>query len=57
MAQSIESQAKEAGREFKGTLTKLPSVDWDAEVDKLSINNDLKIEVKEKLKQYLKKMR
>jgi len=26
---------KEAGFEFKGTLTKLPDIDWDKEVDDL----------------------
>lgn len=55
-AKEIEKQAKLAGREFKGTLTKLPEIDWNKEVDKLDINEELKKKVKIKLKQYLTKM-
>ena len=56
-AKSIEEQASLAGREFQGTLTKLSSVDWDKEVDKLDLNSELKEKVREKLKLYLKKMK
>lgn len=52
----IENQAKQAGREFKGTLTKMPDIDWDKEVDQLEINQEIKIKIKHKLKQYLSKM-
>ena len=55
-AKEIESQAKKAGREFEGTLTKLPKIDWDKEVDKLDIEESLKIKTKAKLKQYISKM-
>lgn len=55
-AQEIETQAKLAGRKFKGTLTKLPDVDWDYEVDKLNIDNSLKEKIKLKLNLYLKKI-
>ena len=52
----IEEGAESVGRKFRGTLTSLPSVDWDKEVDKLDIDECLKKSVKVKLKQYLGKM-
>jgi biotin synthase-like enzyme len=55
-AKSIEEQAKKAGFEFKGTLTKLPDIDWDNEVDKLDLDEELKEKVRNKLRLYLKKM-
>ena len=55
-AQQIEEQAKKAERIFKGTLTKLPNIDWDKEVDKLGIDDKLKEPLKQKLQQYLKAM-
>lgn len=53
VAHEIESQAKMAGREFKGTLTKMPDVDWQAEVERLSVEDDLKKKIREKIGQYL----
>lgn len=55
-AKLIEKMAKEAGREFKGSLTKLPDVDWDNEVDKLDISDSLKARVKLKVREYLESM-
>ena len=55
-AKSIEQQVAKAGREFIGTMTKLPKVDWNKEVDKLNIDKELKEQVKVKLKQYISKM-
>jgi len=55
-AKEIEKQSKKANRKFKGTLTKLPKIDWTKEVDKLNLNNELKEKIKVKLKLYLKKM-
>jgi len=55
-ALEIENQASIAGREFEGSLSKLPSLDWDKEVDKLDLDSELKEKIKFKLKQYLKKM-
>lgn len=52
----IEEQAKLAGREFKGTLTKLPDVDWDAQVDKLGLDAELAEKTKQTLKNYINKM-
>jgi len=55
-AKEIERQARLANREFKGTLTKLPDINWDEEVNKLSLDNELKEKIKLKLKAYLKRM-
>ncbi|MBW2992304.1 radical SAM protein [Candidatus Woesearchaeota archaeon] len=55
-AKSIEEQAKLAGRKFIGSLTKLPDINWDNEVENLDLDDDLKEKVKEKLKLYLKQM-
>ena len=55
-AKEIEHQAKLAGRTFKGTLTKLPKIVWNKEIDKLKLKKELKEKIKIKLKQYLKKM-
>jgi len=57
VAKEIEDQAHLAGREFKGTLTKLPAIDWNKEVETLSFSTELKEKVKEKLENYLKSMR
>ncbi len=53
----IEDQAKKAGRKFEGSLTKLPKIDWDKEVDRLSFDKDLKENIKLKLNNYLDKMK
>lgn len=55
-AEEVERQVKLAGREFKGSLTKLPNVDWNAEVDRLSVGIAVKEKIKFKLNQYLEKM-
>lgn len=57
IAKDLEEQAELAERNFQGTLTKLPNIDWNKEVDKLSINQELKNKIKEKLSQYLSQMR
>lgn len=57
IARQLEKQAGLAGRNFKGTLTQLPEIDWEKEVDRLSIDEELKKKIKEKLKQYLSQVR
>lgn len=52
-AKEVERQVKLAGRKFQGSLTKLPNIDWDDEVDKLNLNNVLKEKIKVRLKRYL----
>jgi biotin synthase-like enzyme len=45
------------GDKFQGTLSKLPDVDWDNEVDKLDfLDEELKEQTKTTLKLYLKRM-
>ena len=56
-AREAERQARLAGREFKGTLTELPVVNWDKEVDELDLNDGLKEKIEQKLRAYLKKMK
>lgn len=56
-AREIERQAALAGRTFHGTLTVLPDIDWDAEVDKLSFDPELKGRMKKKMHEYLKGMK
>jgi len=56
-AAEIETQAAEAGREFKGSLTVMPEVDWDAEVKRLELDKELEVQVRVKLEEYLAKMR
>ena len=45
-----------SGRKFTGTLTKLPDVDWNAEVDRLSLDKEMKEKIKIKLKSYIDAM-
>jgi len=53
-ATKIEESAKEAGRDFEGSLTKLPELDFSRELNK--IPNNLKREVSIKLVKYVKLM-
>lgn len=55
-AKDIESYAKQAGRTFSGTLTRIPDTDWNAEIDKLDFDAQLKSEMKEKVQSYLRRM-
>ncbi|MBC8500650.1 MAG: radical SAM protein [Nanoarchaeota archaeon] len=55
-AKEIENQAKKTGRNFLGSLTTIPNVNWDKEVDKLSLDQEMKEKVRLKLKQYLRNM-
>jgi biotin synthase-like enzyme len=57
IAFDFEKQAELAGRDFIGTVTKLPDVDWDAEVDKLDFDEELKADIKKKLQIYVKNMK
>lgn len=56
-AKSIEKQVKEAGLEFTGTLTKMPDIDWNKEVDKLGFDEELSRNIKTKLLECIKKMK
>ena len=56
-ARLFEQQVIQAGRKLKGSLTTLPKIDWDLEVEKLDLDQRLKEEIKTKLSQYLYKMK
>jgi biotin synthase-like enzyme len=47
----IELQIKNAGRTLQGSLTKLPNIDWEKEVNRLSIDPELKNKILLKLKE------
>lgn len=56
-AAEVEHQAAESGRQFQGSLTVLPDVNWGAEVARLDLDDELAEAVGEKLDDYLRKMR
>ena len=41
-AKEIEKQAKKAGREFEGTITRLPEVNWKKEIEKIKLEKEMK---------------
>ncbi|HIG93137.1 MAG: Radical SAM protein [archaeon GW2011_AR9] len=57
LAGQIEEQAIRAGRKFQGTLTKFPHINWDAEVERLSLEGELKEYIKKALHNYLHQMK
>ena len=57
IADEIEHQAAIAGRKFKGTLTKLPDIDWKKDIEKLSLSDESKKTIMYKLNLYLSKMK
>lgn len=56
-AKEVEHQIKLADRTFKGSLTKLPKIDWNKEIERLDLDQELKEQIKTKLDQYLKQMK
>lgn len=56
-AKTIEKEIKKANRKFIGTLTKVPKINIDKEINKLKLDNKLKNNIKLKLNNYLRKMR
>jgi len=57
IAQEVEKQVSLGGRNFRGTLTRLPNINWDEEVDKLGVGEEVKQEIKLKLRAYLQRMK
>ena len=55
-AKEIEKQVKLANKKFIGTLTNLPDININ-EIDKFDLDENLKKNIKIKLKKYLEKMR
>jgi biotin synthase-like enzyme len=56
-AKEIEKQAEKAGRKFNGTITQLPEIDWDAEINNLPFEDTFKLKIKDKLDKYLSRMK
>ena len=52
----VEQKIRDAGRKFLGTLTKLPDIDWDKQIDSFDLDENIKKEMKIKIKSYLKQM-
>ncbi len=50
----FEEQIEKAGFKMRSTMTKLPELDWDREVERLDIDEKLKQKVKVRLASYLK---
>ena len=55
-AKIVEQGIKNAGREFDSSLTVMPNIDWEAEVDKLELDDALKAELKKVVLRYAGKM-
>lgn len=58
-ARMIEKIIKESGRRFTSSLTKMPGIDWENEIERLDnelFNEISKNKIKEKLKEYLDSM-
>jgi len=55
-AKQIETEAKKANKKFIGTLTKVPKININKELNKLKLYNKLKDSIRLKLNQYLKRM-
>jgi biotin synthase-like enzyme len=56
-AHKIENDIKEIGRKLKGTITNLPEIDWNKEIENIGLDKDLENEVKEKFILYFKKIK
>lgn len=55
-AKKIEQEAKKSGKKFIGTLTKVPKIDVNKEINQLELDISLKNSIRVKLSDYLKKM-
>jgi len=55
-AKEIAEEVKKADRKLVGTLTELPEINIDKEVEKLDVDDDMKLSIKTKAMQYMRKM-
>ncbi len=55
-ARIVEEKIRDSGKELRGTLTKLPDIDWNQEIDSLDMGDELKNEMKKKMVLYLERM-
>lgn len=56
-AKIVEQGIKKAHRKIESSLTKLPKVDWEKEVDKLDIDEKIKKDMKKIVLRYVQKMK
>jgi len=56
-ARIVEQGIKNAGRDFNTSLTKLPDVNWDEEINKIELDDKLKSEMKKVVLRYVEKMK
>lgn len=56
-AKQIEQEAEKANRKFVGSLTALPKINWNKEIENLKLKKDLKEKIKAKLENYLASMK
>lgn len=55
-AQKIEDEIIKAGRMFVSTLTKMPDIMWDNEIDIIDIDSRLKEDMQKVMRNYVKRM-
>ncbi|MGM5487433.1 MAG: radical SAM protein [Nanobdellota archaeon] len=55
-ARMIEKLVADAGREFNGSLTRIPDINWEEKVKEIDCDEDLKGKVREFLERDLRKM-
>jgi biotin synthase-like enzyme len=55
-AKIIEEKIRKSGRSFLSTLTKIPKVNWNYQINRLKLDKNLKDEIRLKLNQYLEVM-
>lgn len=52
----IQEMAGDSGREFTSILNNAPDINWEKRINELEFDDELKQQIKQKLKYYLKKM-
>jgi len=56
-AKLVDKLIKDEGRDFVSNVKDFLDIDWDAEIEKLEIDEHYKVEMKEKIKPYLERFR
>jgi biotin synthase-like enzyme len=53
----IETEIKKVGRQFQGTLTQMPNINWNLEIEKIGLTLELEKAVKKTVISYLERMK
>jgi len=56
-AKMIDKMIRDENRNFTSNITEYPDIDWEKEIDSLEIKEEYKLQMKEKLGDYLKKFK